>query len=61
MQLLYKSRRPRVSMVYRLTKSKQDVGRMHEDIENHSSLARNFQHPAWLIVPINHRNMWSIA
>ena len=56
-QLLYKSRRPRISMVYWLNKSKQDVERMREDIENHSSLTGNFQHPAWLIVPINHKNM----
>ena len=45
-----------------------DVGRTREEFVNNEPQASDlrilrvfFQHPKWFIMPINHRNLWSIA
>jgi len=70
-ELLYKSNRPQISMVYRLIiKTTWDDGRTLEEFVNHSPAARDLQillvfcqHRVSCMVyrPITHRNLWSIA
>ena len=68
-ELLYKSNRAQVSMVYRHDKPcTWDVGRTLEEFVNHSPVARDLQILLMLVPtsrlvyqPINHGNLWSVA